>query len=195
MATLAFLPSFIALFHLDTLFICEDYLQDKFDPTAQEFQHLWLHKLDPEEFENLSKFAGRRSDILILCSSRDIPKEFSFHDVPREMTFLFEDKGDLSNLNSLRLDSKVFGFSGPGNMGDVEIIEYYQIKSGPLIARPLCTWTASNGNFSSDVNVKTWEMRGDLMGADLMETWLPWAPFTFFNEDSGQVDGKISYAL
>ena len=166
MFPLAFLPSFISLFSFDTLCVCEDYfwqsgdILDYYSNSSEVLKSLWLKQIQLEIYTNALKMEdkrSRRANILVLCSTDDIPENFTFLEVPGDITFLFQQNSAMNFQGRLRLDSKVFTYERT-NFG-FSITELYQIKGGSLIKNLFGTWSPSHE--FSDANVNMWERRGD----------------------------------
>ena len=126
---------------------------------------------------------------MVHCPVSDLVHRFNFSSVSREIVFLLEntDQEDLQGFNTLRLDSKVFVYSMK-NQSFATIEELYQIKGGDLIVSPFGTWSEERGLAVPTANV--WERRRDLMGVELVDTWMPFKPYTYEDEE-GDIVGEF----
>ena len=195
MSSFPFISSFIALMNSSAIFVCENYYERNENLAENLFRSedtgLWLRLVTSEELDNPLIFQEKRAKTLALCDLTDIPIDFPFDIVAKDITFLLQthnlDAPILNNaLSTLRLDSNVYVYEASPDVA--QVTELYRIKRGPMIKRHFGTWTPRTQMIG--VNLNKWERRNNLMGIDLIDTWLPWTPFTFFNEETGEVDGE-----
>ncbi len=91
----------------------------------------------------------------------------------------------------LRLDSNWVTFTAAEDddlSNNVTLVEWYRLKGGKPMSSNLGTWSELSGLESDGGD--TWERRSNLRGAALVNTVLPWEPFTILPvEEEEEIDG------
>ena len=193
MSLSAFVLSFAASFGLDSVIVCQDE-EHSLSQTAQDLQaagSLMVSGVSHTEILAFLQQASHNSkSTLIFCPGAGWQDQFVEHSkFGSGNVFLFNSifVTDLDASNKLQLDSLVFLFS---DVKDTILVqEVYRIKKGPLIAQSFGNWTADTGLSLTEPNI--WERRKDLKGVEILNSLLPWRPFTYENEDGKQL-GRLT---